>query len=75
MMDKHEIYLIAGSRDADEGESYFVWNPITGTILKIRNNNLAEVMETMGRSILALEVDDLDEKDKQGGSRGGAAGG
>lgn len=72
MMNNNEIYLLGGSKDADVDESYFVWSPITDTVLLIKNNNLAEVMETMGRSILALEVDDL--KDTGSSSHGPTTG-
>lgn len=63
MMDNYDIYLIGGCK-GDEDESFFVWNPISGTILSVRNKNLAEVVETMGRSVLALKVVDLDQNSK-----------
>lgn len=74
MMNNYEIYLIGGSKDTDEDESYFVWNPTTGAVFRIKNNNLAEVMETMGRSILALELDDLETRGERGDSHGPTAG-
>ncbi|KAL0631748.1 hypothetical protein Q9L58_009377 [Maublancomyces gigas] len=69
MMDEYNTYLIRGMT-RERKLIYFVWNPIADTIFKAVKTDVQEIVEIMGRSVLALDVVDLESvvvKQKGGG--------
>lgn len=68
MMDDHSTYLIRAMKSGETTPTYFVWDPIVGTIFKIKNTyrDLQTIVDTMGRSVLALDMVELGEAVKLG---------
>lgn len=60
MMDQYDTYLIRGMEKDKRELIYFVWNPIAGTVFRATETKLDVIVEIMGRSVLALDVVDLE---------------
>lgn len=63
MMDDFNTYLIRGKKAGETTLTYFVWYPIVGTVFEIMSKNLEEIVDIMGRSVLALDMAELEDGD------------
>lgn len=70
MMDDFNTYLIRAKEAGETTLTYFVWYPITGMVFKIKGNNLTEIVDIMGRSVLALDMAELEDRTTRTLSRG-----
>lgn len=61
MMDKFNNYLIRTKKLGATKLTYFVWDPIVGTIFQVKGDDLQSIVDTMGRSVLALDMVEFGE--------------
>lgn len=61
MMDDFNTYLIRTKKAGETTLTYFVWYPIVGTVFKIKSKDLTAIVDIMGRSVLALDMDELED--------------
>lgn len=67
-MDQFNTYLIRTKKLGATRLTYFVWDPIVGTIFQVEGDDLQTIVDTMGRSVLALDMVELGEAVKLRGA-------
>lgn len=65
MRDDYNTYLIRGKKTGEDTLTYFVWDPMVGTVFKIASKDLKEIVDIMGRSVLALDMVELGDADSK----------
>lgn len=59
--DYYDTYLIRGRRTGEQTPTFFVWYSGADMVLQVKSGDLHEIVALMGRSVLALDMVELED--------------